>query len=118
MSPLLPKLPTNLAAATSDAMSHNRTHAPQQTSGRAFPAVSIVHLSVECPFDKFYRINCRPKLEAELLECFFHRCRQVSPPVNDLAHRFFDRSQHFLYCNFTVGSRHSIVASSFQWISR
>jgi hypothetical protein len=27
-------------------------------------------------------------------------------------HRFFDGSQHFLYCNFTVGSRHSAVASS------
>jgi hypothetical protein len=27
-------------------------------------------------------------------------------------HRFFDGSQHFLYGNFTVGSRHSAVASS------
>jgi hypothetical protein len=43
---------------------------------------------------------------------FFHRRRQVSPPVNNLTHRFFDGSQHFLYCNFTVGSRHSAVASS------
>src|SRR5215475_1414175 len=25
-------------------------------------------------------------------------------------HRFFDGSQHFLYCNFTVGYRHSTVA--------
>ena len=25
----------------------------------------------------------------------------------------FDGLQHFLYCNFTVGSRHSTVASSF-----
>src|SRR5215468_3596830 len=49
------------------AMGHNRTHAWQQTSGRAFPAVSFVYLSVECPFNKFYGINCRPKLGAKLL---------------------------------------------------
>jgi hypothetical protein len=89
-----------------------RTHAPQQTSGRAFPAVSFVYLSVECPFNKFYGVNCRPKLDAKLLDRFFHRRRQVSPPVNNLTHRFFDGSQHFLYCNFTVGSRHSAVAPS------
>src|SRR6266571_9315337 len=29
---------------------------------------------------------------------FFHRRRQVSPPVNNATHRFFDGSQHFLYC--------------------
>src|SRR5712691_3043745 len=91
---------------------HNRTHAPQQTSGRAFPAVSFAYLSVECPFNKFYGINCRPKLGAKLLDRFFHRRWQVSPPVNNLTRRFFDGSQHFLYCNFTVGSRHSAVASS------
>jgi hypothetical protein len=91
---------------------HKRTHAPQQTSGRAFPAVSFVYLSVECPFNKFYGINCRPKLGAKLLDRFFHRRRQVSPPVNNLTHRFFDGSHHFLYRNFTVGSRHSAVASS------
>src|SRR5215831_8410785 len=84
---------------------------PQQTSGRAFPAVSFVHLSVECPSNKFYGINCRPKLDAKLLDRFFHRRRQVSPPVNNLTHRFFDGSQHFFYCNFTVGSRHGAVAS-------
>src|SRR6266700_2192908 len=97
---------------------HNRTHAPQQTSGRAFPAVSFVYLSVECPFNKFYGINCRPNLGAKLLDRFFHRRRQVSPPVNNATHRFFDGSQHFLYCNFTVGSRHSAVASFFQQIAR
>src|SRR5262245_59888315 len=85
----------------------------QQTSGRAFPAVSFVYLSVECPSNKFYGINCRPKLGAKLLDRFFHRRRQVSPPVNRLTHRFFDGSHHFLYCNFAVGSRHSAVASSF-----
>jgi hypothetical protein len=79
-------------------------------SGRAFPAVSFVYLSVECPFNKFYGINCRPKLGAKLLDRFFHWRRQVSPPVNNLTHRFFDGSQHFLYCNITVGSRHSAVA--------
>src|SRR5215831_4482837 len=68
---------------------------------------------VECPSNKFYGINCHPKLGTKLLDRFFHRRRQVSPPVNRLTHRFFDGSQHFLYCNFTVGSRHSAVASSF-----
>src|SRR5262252_4851922 len=68
---------------------------------------------VERFFYKFYGINCRPKLGTKLLDRFFHRRRQVSPPVNRLTHRFFDGSQHFLYCNFTVGSRHSAVASSF-----
>jgi hypothetical protein len=63
--------------------------------------VSFVYLSVECPFNKFYGINCRPKLGAKRLGRFFHRRRQVSPPVNSLTHRFFDGSQHFLYCNFT-----------------
>jgi hypothetical protein len=89
-----------------------RTHAPQQTSGRAFAAVSFGYLSVECHFNKFYRINRRPKLGAKLLDRFFHRLRQVSPPVNNATHRFFDGAQHYLYCNFTVGSRHSAVAPS------
>jgi len=53
------------------------------TSGRVFPAVSFVYLSVECPFNRFYGINCRLKLGAKLLERFFHRRRQVSPPVNN-----------------------------------
>src|SRR5262245_9385962 len=90
------------------AFGHNRTHALQQTSARAFPAVSFVYLSVECPFNKFYGINCRPKLGTKLLNRFFHRRRQVSPPVNNLTHRFFDGSQHFLCRNFTVRSRHSV----------
>ena len=60
--------------------------------GRAFTSVSFVYLSVECPFNKFYGINCRPKLGTKLLDRFFHRRRQVSPPVNNLTHRFFDGS--------------------------
>ena len=89
-----------------------RTRAPQQISSRTFPVVRFVYLSVECPFDKFYGINCRLKLGAKLLYRFFHRRRQISPTVNNLTHRFFDSSQHSLYCNFTVGSRHSAAASS------
>ena len=50
------------------------------------------------PFYKFYGINCRPKLRAKLLDRFLHRRWQVSPAVNNLTHRFFDGSQHFLYC--------------------
>ena len=92
--------------------SHKQTHAPRQTSGRAFAVISFVYFSVECPFNKFYGINCCPKLDAKLLDRFFHRRRQVAPPVQNLTHRFFDGSKHFLYCNFTVGSHHSAVASS------
>ena len=55
------------------ALNHYRTHAPRQTSGRALPVVSFVYLSVECPLDKFYGINCRPKLDAKLLDRFSHR---------------------------------------------
>jgi len=47
-------------------------------------------------------------LGAKLLDRVFHRLRQVSPPVDNLTHRFFDGSQHVLYCDFTVGSRHSV----------
>src|SRR5262245_21466881 len=126
--PILPRLPGELrlshwgrrllcitAKLTADwrLRGHNLSHAAQKTSVRAFAVVSFVYLSVECPSDKFYGINCRPKLSAKLLDRFFHRRRQVSPPVNRLTHRFFDGSDHFLYCNFTVGYRHGAVASSF-----
>jgi hypothetical protein len=74
--------------------------------------VRLVYFSVEGPFNKFYGINCRPKLAPKLLDRFFHRRRQVSPPVDNLTHRFFDGSQHVLYCNFTVGFRHCVVAPS------
>src|SRR5262249_48705933 len=108
--PPIASVPTNgqkqVSIYSDEPGSSGRTHAVQQTSGRAFPAVSFVYLSVECPSNKFYGINCRPKLGAKLLDRFFHRRRQVSPPVNRLTHRFFDGSQHFLYCNFTLGSRH------------
>src|SRR5215471_5880012 len=83
-----------------------------ELSGRTFTAVNLGYLSVECPSNKFYGINCRSKLGAKLLDRFFHRRRQVSPPVNGLTKRLFDGSQHFLYRNFTVGPRHSAVASS------
>jgi hypothetical protein len=112
MSPQFPHEQTLLADVSTSHPGHNRTRASQQASGWAFPAVSFVYFSVECPFNKFHGINCRPKLGAKLLDRYFHRRRQVSSPVSYLTHRFFDGSQHFLYCNFTVGSRHSVVASS------
>ena len=87
--------------------SHNRTHASQ-----GFTAVSFAYLSVEFPFYKFYGINLRPKLDVKRLDRFFHWRRQVSPPVNNLTHRFLDGSQHFRYCNFTISFRHSAVAVS------
>src|SRR5215470_18681686 len=85
-------------------------HRSKHEVGPSPRSVSL-DLSVECPFNKFYGINCRPKLGAKLLDRFFHRRRQVSPPANNLTHRFFDGSQHVLCCNFTVGSRHSVLAS-------
>src|SRR5215510_479941 len=59
-----------------------------------------------------------PRVGRETLDRFFHGWRQVPPPINNVMHRFFDGSQHFLYRNFTVGSRHSTVASFFQQIGR
>ncbi len=97
-------------------MGREETHAPQQISCRAFPAVSLVHFSVERPFYKFYGINCRPKLGAKLLDRFFHRCRQISPIVNNLTHRFFNGSQHLLYCNITISFRafHGVLSSGWR----
>ena len=74
--------------------------------------VSFVYLPVECPFYKFYRINCRPKLGAKLLDCFFHRRRQVSPVVNYLTHRFFDGDYHLLDGDVAVRF-HDSLASHF-----
>src|SRR5215510_5802399 len=65
----------------------------------------FVYFFVECLFNKFDGINCRPKLGAKLLNLFFHGWRQVNPAVKNAMHRFFNGSQHFLYCNITVGSR-------------
>ena len=66
-----------------------RTHAPpqKQTSGRVLLAVIFGCFSVECPLYKIDGINCRPKLGAKLLNRFFHRRREVSPPVNNVTHR-------------------------------
>jgi len=102
----------SLAIDRTDAMCHGLMHR-SKTSARAFAAVSFVYFSVECPSDKFHGINCRPQLGAKLLDGFLHWRRQVSPPLNNLTHRFFDGSQHVLYGNVTVGSRHGTVASSF-----
>jgi len=82
---------------------------PQQTSGRAFAVVGFVDLPVERPFDKFHGIDCRSKLDAKPLDRVVHRRRQVSPPVDNLTHGFFDGAQHLLRCNVTVGSRHGAV---------
>src|SRR5215472_2126721 len=78
-------------------------------SGRAAPVISFVYLSAKCLFNEFYGVNCRPKLDTKLLDGFFHRWRQVSPPVNSLRHRFLNGSQHVFYCNFTVGLRHCVA---------
>ena len=72
--------------------------------------VSFPYFCVERPFYKFYGINCRPELGAKVLDRFFHQRRQVSAPVKNLTHRFLHGSQHFLDCNFSVGSRHRAVS--------
>ena len=72
--------------------------------------VSFVYLSAECLFNKFYGIDCRPEFDTKPLDRFFHLRWQVSPPANNLRHRFLDGTQHVLYCNVTIGSRHGAVA--------
>src|SRR5262249_26280359 len=57
-------------------------------SGRAAPMISFVYLSAKCLFHELYGINCRPKFDTKLLDRFFHRRWQVSPPANNLRHRF------------------------------
>src|SRR5262249_61762091 len=86
--PLCPQEQILISANRMSALGDNRTHAPQQTSGRAFPAVSFVYLSVECSFNKFYGINCRPKLGAKLLDRFFHRRLPVTLPLTNLTDDF------------------------------
>jgi hypothetical protein len=76
---------------------------------QGLPPTNFGYLPVECPCNEFHEIDCRLKLGAELLDRLFHRRRNVSPSVNNAAHRFFDGSQHVLCCNFAVGSRHSAV---------
>src|SRR5262245_3534732 len=110
--PLCPRKQTCAAQTPMSALGQKRTHAPQQTSGRAFSVVSFVYLSAERLFNKFYGINCRPEFDSKLLDCFIHLWRQVSPPIDNLTHRFLNGSQHFFYCNFTVGLRHGAVTSS------
>ena len=71
--------------------------------------VSFVYLPVECPFYKFYRINCRPKSGAKLLDRFFHRRRQVSPVIKYLTHRFFDGYYHLLDGDLAVSHYHGLA---------
>ena len=79
--------------------------------------IRFVYLSAKCLFNEFYGVNCRPKFDTKLLDRFFHRRRQVSPPVNSLRQRFLDGSQHVVYCNVTIGSRHGAVALFIQKIN-
>src|SRR5262249_5166702 len=40
----------------------------------------------------------------------FHRRRQVSPPVNNLTHGFFDGCYHLLDCHVAVSLQHSLAS--------
>jgi hypothetical protein len=71
--------------------------------------VSFVYTPVECPFYKFYGINCRPKSSAKLLDRFFHRRRQVSPIAKYLTHCFFDGYYHLLDGNLAVSFQHGLA---------
>src|SRR5262245_19272428 len=64
---------------------------------------------VERFFYKFDGIDCCPKLGTKLLDRFFHRRRQISPPVNRLTHRFFDGCYHLIDGDVAVGLRHSLA---------
>src|SRR5262249_5173564 len=44
---------------------------------------------VERPFHKFDGIDCRPELDAKIVNRLLHRHRQFPPPVDNAAHRFF-----------------------------
>ena len=79
-------------------------------SGRAFAAVSFGHLPVECPFNKVYGSQSPPQVGCETARSLLSSAVAGLPTSRSNAtHRFFDGAQHFLYCNFTVGSRHSAV---------
>jgi hypothetical protein len=73
--------------------------------------VGVVDFSIERLFDEFDGVDCRAERTTKLLERFFHRHRQVRPPADGLAHRFFGGAQHLLDCNVAVGARHGAVAS-------
>src|SRR5205814_607470 len=51
-----------------------------------------------------------PKLNAKLLGRFFHRRRQISPPVNNPTHRFFDGCYHLLDGDVAVSLHHSLAS--------
>src|SRR5262245_23925256 len=42
---------------------------------------------VERPFHKFDGIDCRPELDAKIVDRLLHRHRQFPPPVDNAAHR-------------------------------
>src|ERR1700746_1780231 len=96
----VPRYPPKIVQCKSSRAITGLVHRSKHQGG-SLTAVSFVYFSVECPFNKFHGINCRPKLGAKLLDRFFHWRRQVSPPVKSLTHCFFDGSQHFFNRNFT-----------------
>src|SRR5215471_12965423 len=66
---------------------------------------------IERPFYKFDGIDCCPKLNAKLVNRLFHRRRQVPPPINSVAHRFFGGCYHLIDGDIAVGLRHSLFLS-------
>src|SRR5262245_48984559 len=64
---------------------------------------------VERFFYKFDGIDCCPKLGTKLLDRFFHRRRQVPPPVNSATHCFFDSCHHLIDGDVAVGLRHGLA---------
>jgi hypothetical protein len=61
-----------------------------RSAGATVDVKRVPRLCGERLLDNFYGINRRPKFGPKLLDCFFHGGRQVSPPVKNATHRFFD----------------------------
>ena len=68
------------------------THCNKHQAGPFPRSVSCTSLS-SAPLTNSTESIADPSWVAKLLDCFFHIRRQVSPPVNNLTHRFFDGCQ-------------------------
>src|SRR5262249_52567438 len=84
--------------------------APRSASA-AFSVGRFGGRAVERPFHKLDGIDCRPELDAKIVNRLVHRHRQFPPPVDHAAHRFFDGCYHLLDRHVAVSLRHGSVAS-------
>src|SRR6516165_1502217 len=106
MSTVRPPVRTTTTFSAHSSTSGGRNMSSSQAARTAGSALCA---NIACPSNKFYGINCRPKLGTKLLDRFFHRRRQVSPPVNRLTHCFFDGCYHLIDGDVAVGLCHSLA---------